>query len=91
MVNLSSAMAGEFVAAMTQMTERIALGPGPLRGKDEVIAVADCGLRIWNAESSTTGFAFQSDPPFAIRQGGATWLRAARIIVPGGWAGSSRR
>ncbi len=32
MVNLSSAMAGEFVAAMTQMTEQIAaLGPSPLR------------------------------------------------------------
>jgi coenzyme F420-reducing hydrogenase delta subunit len=36
MVNLSSAMAGEFVAAMTQMTEHITtLGPNPLRGKDE--------------------------------------------------------
>ena len=36
MVNLSSAMAGEFVAAMTQMTGHIvALGPNPLRGQDE--------------------------------------------------------
>jgi len=35
MVNLSSAMAGEFVAAMTQMTEHIrTLGPNPLRGAD---------------------------------------------------------
>ena len=35
MVNLSSAMAGEFVAAMTQMTEQIAaLGPSPLRRVD---------------------------------------------------------
>jgi coenzyme F420-reducing hydrogenase delta subunit len=32
MVNLSSAMAGEFVAAVTQMTEQVAvLGPSPLR------------------------------------------------------------
>lgn len=32
MVNLSSAMAGEFVAAATQMTERIkTLGKNPLR------------------------------------------------------------
>lgn len=35
MVNLSAAMAGEFVAAVTQMTGQIAaLGPSPLRGKD---------------------------------------------------------
>ncbi len=35
MVNLSSAMAGEFVAAMTQMTEYVrTLGPNPLRGAD---------------------------------------------------------
>ena len=33
MYNLSSAMAGQFVAAAKEMTERIAaLGPNPLRG-----------------------------------------------------------
>lgn len=36
MVNLSSAMAGEFVAAVNAMTEQIeTLGPSPLRGKDK--------------------------------------------------------
>ena len=34
MVNVSAAMAAEFVAAVTQMTEDIqALGPNPLRGE----------------------------------------------------------
>jgi coenzyme F420-reducing hydrogenase delta subunit len=36
MVNLSAAMAGEFVAAVTQMTEHVrTLGPSPLRGAGE--------------------------------------------------------
>ncbi|GAB4412933.1 MAG: hypothetical protein Kow00106_07670 [Anaerolineae bacterium] len=36
MVNLSSAMAGEFVAAVNAMTEQIAaLGPSPLRREKE--------------------------------------------------------